>query len=665
MYRFGSDAYADFETGIKREWIVTNGLGGYASSTIIGANTRTYHGLLVAALTPPVRRMVMLSSLDEEIVVEDATHQLASHRYQGAVHPGGFGYIREFRMQPFPKTTFAVEGMVIEKEVFMPHGHNTTLINYRISNPGAPAVMRIFPLVNLRNFHSTTKSSDFDFTRDVLSSDFDFTGQVLDTGVVVRASGAYPKELPSLFLQCDTGRFFEGGRWYYNFEYDMERFRGQPYVEDNYNPGYFLLPIEKGSSRFSISASTQLQDVHNIQELRKTEVQRLRELIDRSGLSDEFAVKLVCAADSFVVHRSSTGASTVIAGYHWFSDWGRDALISLPGLTLVTRRFDEAGQILTTFAQHIEDGLVPNRFPDAGDGADYNTVDASLWFINAVYQYLKYTGDMELIAGLWGTMCDIIASYRDGTRFGIHMDDDGLVMSDGQLTWMDAMAGDLMFTPRAGKACEINALWYNALKIMEELAPGFGDDPREYSRMAGCTRMSYAKFWNETAGCLYDVIDVAGRGDSSVRPNQIIAVSLPFSVLPPEQEQKIVAVVEDELLTPMGLRTLSKSDPEYKGHCMGDMYSRDSAYHQGTVWAWLMGSFVTAYCKVNGYSPAARARAKALFEPFASHLSDAGIGTISEIFDGDHPHEPRGCISQAWSVAELLRSYVEDVLDTK
>jgi len=651
MYRFGSDASADFGTGTKREWIVTNGLGGYASSTIIGANTRTYHGLLVAALTPPVGRMVMLSSLDEEIVVGDVTHQLASHRYQGAVHPRGFGYIKEFQVQPFPKTTFAVEGMVIEKEVFMLYGHNTTLINYRISNTGTPAVMRIFPLVNLRNIHSTTKSSDFDFNREVL-----------DSGVVVGALGAYPGELPPLFLQCDTGRFFDNGRWYYNFEYDMERCRGQPFIEDNYNPGCFIVPVGTGNSQFSIAASTQLQDVYNTHKLRKNEIERLKGMIDRSGITDEFAVKLMYASDSFVVHRNSTGASTVIAGYHWFSDWGRDALISLPGLTLVTRRFDEARQILLTFAQSIKDGLVPNRFHDAGDGADYNTVDASLWFFNAVYQYLKYTGDMELVAGLWVNMCDIIASYRDGTRFGIHMDDDCLIMSDGQLTWMDAMAGGRMFTSRAGKACEINALWYNALKIMEELAPGFGDDPREYSRMARCTRMSYAKFWNEIAGCLYDVIDVEGRGDATVRPNQIIAVSLPFSVLPTEQEQKIVSVVKDELLTPMGLRTLSKSDPAYKGHYMGDMYSRDSAYHQGTVWAWLMGPFVSAYCKVNGHSLKARARAKVLFEPFAVHLGDAGIGTISEIFDGDHPHEPRGCISQAWSVAELLRSYVEDVL---
>ncbi|MDF1556826.1 MAG: amylo-alpha-1,6-glucosidase [ANME-2 cluster archaeon] len=654
MYRFGSDACSDFKTGTKREWIVTNGLGGYASSTIIGANTRTYHGLLVAALTPPVGRMVMLSSLDEEIEIGDTTHRLASHQYQGAVHPGGFGYIREFEVQPFPKTIFAVEGQVIEKEVFMPHGYNTTVINYHITNPGEPAMMRIFPIVNVRNIHSTTKSSDFDFT-----------GDVLDSGVMVRPSGAYAAQLPSLFLQCDKGQFYEDGRWYYNFEYDMERCRGQPSIEDNYNPGFFLLPVGTGDSQFSITASTQLQDVNNSQELRNGEIERLRGMLEHSGLTDGFAVKLMGAADSFVVHRNSTDALSVIAGYHWFSDWGRDALISLPGLTLVTRRFDEARQILMTFAQYVKDGLVPNRFPDAGEGADYNTVDASLWFFNAVYQYLKYTGDIEFLAGLWSTMCDIIAGYRFGTRFGIHMDDDGLVMSEGQLTWMDAMAGGRMFTPRAGKACEINALWYNALKIMEELAPGFGEDPREYSRMARCTRMSYAKFWNETAGCLYDVIDMAGKGDATLRPNQIIVVSLPFSVLPHDKELRIVSVVEEELLTTMGLRTLSRSDPAYKGHYTGDMYSRDSAYHQGTVWAWLMGPFVTAYCKVNGHSAKTRAHAKALFEPFILQLSDAGIGTISEIFDGDHPHEPRGCISQAWSVAELLRSYVEDVLEIR
>ncbi|MBW6517187.1 MAG: glycogen debranching enzyme N-terminal domain-containing protein [ANME-2 cluster archaeon] len=652
MYRFGPDACSDFKTGTRREWIITNGLGGYASSTIIGANTRTYHGLLVAALTPPVGRMLLLSSLDEEIEMGNTTHQLASHRYQGAVHPEGFGYIREFRIQPFPRTTFAVAGLVITKEVFMPHGYNTTVANYHISNPGEPVNMRIVPLVNARTIHSTTKNYDFDFT-----------GELLDSGVVVRASGAYPGELPPLFLQCDAGRFFEDGRWHFNFEYDMERYRGQPYVEDNYNPGFFLVPVGTGDSVFSIMASTRFQNVSETWELRDREIERLRGMRDRSGLTDEFASNLVGASDQFIVHRSSTDASTVIAGYHWFSDWGRDALISLPGLTLVTRRFDEARQILMTFAHHVRDGLVPNRFPDAGDGVDYNTVDASLWFFNAVYQYLRYTGDIEFVAGLWSTMCDIIDGYRFGTRFGIHMDDDGLILSEGQLTWMDAMAGGRMFTPRAGKACEINALWYNALKIMEELAPGLGDDPREYSRMSRRTRINYAQFWNETAGCLYDVIDGEGRGDASMRPNQIIAVSLPFSVLPPDREQKIVAVVEKELLTPLGLRTLSKSDPAYKGHYMGDRYSRDSAYHQGTVWPWLMGPFVTAYCKVNGRSAGARSRAKTLFEPFAAHLHDAGIGTISEIFDGDHPHEPGGCISQAWSVAELLRSYGEDVLE--
>lgn len=652
MYRFGPDACSDFAIGTRREWIVTNGLGGYASSTIIGANTRTYHGLLVAALAPPVSRMVILSSLDEEIEMRDATHQLASHRYHGTVHPEGCGYIREFCVQPFPRTTFAVAGLLITKEVFMPHGHNTTVINYHVSNPGESANIRIFPLVNARNIHSTTKSSDFDFS-----------GKLLDSGVRIRASGAYPGTLPQLFLQCDTGRFFEDGRWYFNFEYDMERCRGQPFMEDNYNPGFFLVPVGPGDSRFSIIASTRLEDISEIQELRKDQIERLRELRNRAGPTDEFAHALICTSESFVIHRSSTDALSVIAGYHWFSDWGRDALISLPGLTLVTRRFDEARQILMTFAHYTRNGLVPNRFHDAGETADYNTVDASLWFINAVYQYLKYAKDREFVAGLWSTMCDIIASYRFGTRFGIHMDDDGLILSGGQLTWMDAMAGGKMFTPRAGKACEINALWYNALKIMEELAPVIGDDPREYSRMARHTRMSYAKFWNETAGCLYDVIDEEGRGDERVRPNQIIALSLPFSVLPADRELKIVSVVEDELLTPLGLRTLTRHDPEYKGHYMGDRYSRDSAYHQGTVWPWLMGPFVTAYCKVNGYSAEARARAKALFEPFAAHLHDAGIGTVSEIFDGDHPHEPRGCISQAWSVAELLRSYVEDVLE--
>jgi len=639
-----------FETGIQREWIITNGLGGYASSTMIGANTRTYHGLLVAALTPPIRRILMLSSIDEEIRIGDTIHQLASHRYQGAIYPEGFRYIKKFQVDPFVRTTFEVEGMIIEKEVFMPHGHNMTIISYEITNPGDSTEIRLYPLVNMRSIHSTTRSNDLEFKL-----------KELDYGVMISTSDP-DKDIPPLFLQLDGGQFVEDGKWYYNFEYDMERFRGQPYLEDNYNPGFFSIDVGPGISKFNLVASTRHQNVHNIENFRKSELDRIQELLTRSEITDEFALKLVQASDSFLVHRNSTDSTSVIAGYHWFSDWGRDAMISLPGLTLVTKRFDEARQIFLTFARYCKDGQLPNRFPDSGEEADYNTVDASLWYFHALYRYLEYTKDYDFVKGLWSTLEEIIYSYRDGTSFGIRMDDDGLIISNRQLTWMDAMVGNTAFTPRAGKACEINALWYNALKIMEELSVRFGFDELEYSGLARRTRTGYAKFWNEEIGCLYDVIDVNGDKDRAVRPNQVIAVSMPFSLLSPDKEKSIVEVVQRELLTPFGLRTLSMDHPEYQGYYAGDAYSRDSAYHQGTVWPWLLGPFVTAFCKVNQHSSESRIFAKEMFQSLNEHLSDAGIGTISEIFDGNYPHEPRGCISQSWSVAEILRSYIEDVL---
>jgi len=650
MYIFQPENTSKFETGIQREWIITNGLGGYASSTIIGANTRTYHGLLVVALNPPIRRILMLSSIDEEIQIGNTTHQLASHHYQSAIYPEGFHYIKKFQVDPFVRTTFEVEGMIIEKEVFMPHGHNMAVISYEITNPGASTEIRLYPLVNMRSIHSTTRSNELEFKHEQL-----------DYGVMISTSDP-DKDIPPLYLQLDGGQFIEEGKWYYNFEYDMERFRGQPYLEDNYNPGFFSIDVGTGKSKFNLVASTQRQNVHNIENFRKSELDRIQELLTRSEITDEFALKLVQASDSFLVHRNSTNSASVIAGYHWFSDWGRDAMISLPGLTLVTKRFDEARQIFLTFARYCKDGQIPNRFPDSGEKADYNTVDASLWYFHALYRYLEYTKDYDFVKELWSTLEEIISSYRDGTSFGIRMDDDGLIISDGQLTWMDAMVGNTAFTPRAGKACEINALWYNALKIMEELSVRFGFDEQEYSGLARRTRTGYAKFWNKEIECLYDVIDVNGDKDGAVRPNQVIAVSLPFSLLSPDKEKSIVEVVQRELLTPFGLRTLSMGHPEYRGYYAGDAYSRDSAYHQGTVWPWLIGPFVTAFCKVNQHSSESRIFAKEMFQSLNEHLSDAGIGTISEILDGNYPHEPRGCISQSWSVAEILRSYIEDIL---
>jgi predicted glycogen debranching enzyme len=438
-------------------------------------------------------------------------------------------------------------------------------------------------------------------------------------------------------------------------------------------PGEFEVRL-KGGGSFAIVASTEPIKSINSQLLQVQEEMRLSQLMERAGYAQEFINRLVIAADNFIVQRESTATKSVIAGYPWFTDWGRDTMIALPGLTLVTKRFEEALEILNTFARYCKDGLIPNRFPDEGLSPDYNTVDASLWFFHAVHQYLRYTGNYEVIEdAIYPVLKQIIECHLKGTHFNIHVTKDGLLAagsSGQQLTWMDAKVDDWVVTPRHGKPVEINALWYNALRVMEKLAQSFGDESGEYSKLAQQVRKSFTReFWNDTAGCLYDVISEENNGavhkDSSLRPNQIIAVSLPFSMLDHTKEAKIVSKVWQHLYIPYGLRSLSPQDPHYIGHYQGDRFHRDGAYHQGTAWSWLIGPFITAYRKVNEYSRESQVVAEKLIEPFKGQLMDHGVGSISEIFDGDHPHDPRGCIAQAWGVAEVLRAYVEEVLDIR
>jgi predicted glycogen debranching enzyme len=416
----------------------------------------------------------------------------------------------------------------------------------------------------------------------------------------------------------------------------------------------------------TVIASTERHDVSRAMEYRKAEIKRRKALLAASPSDDELVQALAAGADQYIVKRGDQ--KTVIAGYHWFSDWGRDTMIALPGLALVTGCFDVAESILLEFARHVDRGMLPNRFPDAGVPPEYNTVDATLWFFEAVRALSEYTGDSTFIRGnLYDVLTDIIAWHARGTRYGIRVDDDGLLASGEpgvQLTWMDAKVGDWVVTPRHGKPVEIQALWYNALCVMERLAKVFGDrDGRtRYADMATRAKQSFIRvFWNEEAGCLYDVVDGDAR-DGSIRPNQIFAVSLTHTMLSREKARRMVEVVERELLTPCGLRSLAPSDPQYRGRYEGDQRSRDGAYHQGTVWPWLMGAFITAYLKVNGRSKKSRQRTSQWLTGFREHLSDAGLGQVSEIFDGDAPHRPRGCIAQAWSAAELLRAAVEDVL---
>ncbi len=645
--------YADYIAGTRKEWIITNGLGGYASSTVIGANTRKYHGLLIASVNPPVDRKLLLSSLDEELIIGENIHKLSVHNYHGAVYPHGNEYLETFRSDPHPAFLYSVAGMKVKKQIMMIYGENTTIVKYEINNPsGEHGIFRILPLVNSRSIHHMTNAKGLSFRQEKSSC-----GTILTCG-------------DSSFQICSDLPYEADEHWYYNFEYEVELLRGYPHIEDNFNPGYFDLEINDTDISCFIVAATELDkdlDMKKVLELFKNEEKRNEEPVKRNIKEDVFLRKLTIAGDSFVVERRSTGSRSIIAGYHWFADWGRDTMISLPGLTLATGRFNDARSILSTFAAHCKDGLIPNLFPEnASESPVYNTVDASLWFVHAVGRYLDYTGDIDFAESMWPTIESILDHYRTGTIYDIKMDDDGLIEHAGQLTWMDAKIGNWEVTPRRGKACEINALWYNALVYATKIGKHLEMDVSGYHEIAALAKRSFTeKFWNDEKSCLYDCI--SGFGDSSekdaaIRPNQIFAVSLPHTVLSHEMEKGIVDVITEELLTPYGLRTLSPDDSRYAGLYKGNPETRDAVYHNGTVWTWLLGSYVTAYAKVYKNLPDLENRLRAFLHMIEKHLDEACIGTISEVFDGDMPYNPGGCVSQAWSVAEITRCYVEDIL---
>ena len=655
MVKFDKSICGDLDAALRREWLETNGIGGFASSSIIGLNTRRYHGLLVAALKPPVERFVLLSKLEETLYIEGQAFDLSANRYPGVVHPQGFRYLKWFALDPFPVFTYDVEGIEIEKAVFMIHGENSTVIHYELkknNHPESPKNLRleVRPLIGFRDYHNTTHEN----------------GGI--NPAVEQQPGAASvtpyQGLPALHLAHNAGELLATGTWYRNFEYDAERERGLDFQEDLFNPLVlrFDLRVRKQAS---VIASTERRDVARATEYRQAESARRRNAAIASPVDDDFAQMLAAAAEQYIVSRGEQ--KTVIAGYHWFSDWGRDTMIALPGLTLPTGRHEVARSILRTFAKHVDQGMLPNRFPDAGETPEYNTVDATLWFFEAARAYLAYTGELEFVRSeLYPVLTDIISWHVRGTRYGIKVDPSGLLTSGEpgvQLTWMDAKVGDWVVTPRRGKPVEIQALWYNALCIMEELARKFGDEPgrKRYSSMAAMASWSFNRlFWNDKSGCLYDVTNGAPP-DPAIRPNQIFAVSLPHSMLPPERARSVVERVQEHLLTPYGLRSLAPSDPQYRGRYTGGPAERDGAYHQGTVWPWLIGPFITAYVKVHDGTEASRSQAAQWLSPLRGHLSDAGLGHISEIFEGDAPHRPCGCVAQAWSVAEVLRAYVEDV----
>ena len=639
----------NFQEAITREWLETNGLGGWASSTSIGVNTRRYHGLLVAATQPPVGRMVLLSKLDETIAINEQRFELGCNQFPGAVHPTGFKYLQRFEKDFFPVFVYQVAGIKIRKTIATVNGENTTLVLYELLEAPAEITLELQPFIGARDFHSLTHAND------EIRTDADFTNGTLQLQPYTRESQFY--------ISVPGSTFKKQPDWYYNFEYSIEQFRGLDYQEDLFTYGVFQRRLKSGD-KLAVMVSTENPAGRDAFRLLQQETQRRERLLSKLSHQDELTETLSLAADQFVVRRGN-GLRSLIAGYHWFADWGRDTMIALPGICLVTGRFDDAKNILSAFAAHVSEGMLPNRFPDVGEEPEYNTVDATLWFFIAIYKYFLYTDDVVFVRDeMLPILREIMRWHVKGTRYNIHVDEDGLLFSGEpgvQLTWMDAKVGDWVVTPREGKAVEINALWYNALKIFADLSKKFDSHShaKVFSQRAGRVKARFLElFWEEKNGYLYDVVN-GEQKDMSIRPNQLFALSLPFPLLTGKKAKQVLAVVKEKLLTPNGLRSLAPDDSNYRPHYGGGQWERDGAYHQGTVWSWLFGPYITALVRFSG--TAGKKQAMALIENFKPHLLAGGVGTISEIFEAQFPHEARGCIAQAWSVAELLRAYTEDV----
>jgi len=600
MLTIPAEVLRDFERASSLEWLETNGLGGWASSSVPFTNTRRYHGMLVTASRSRPERTVVVSKLDETI---NGT-ELSCSCYPGVIHPRGFQLLSRFERGVFPVWEYEIGRIRLRKTVVCPRGENTTIIRYEVFN--AAIELRLRPFLAGRDSHSVLRHHD---------------GKPPDVKIIV--PGAAFQSAPD---------------WFYNFEYPRERERGLDFVEDLFTPGSYVVSVTPG---------TALDVVLTTEDTPRGSVEKERARRER------FAARspLTLAADQFIIDRDRDDRG-IIAGYHWFTEWGRDSMISLPGLCLATHRFSDAKRILRRWLRASKGGLIPNRFVEHGE-PEYNSVDAGLWLFVAVWKYVEATGDHPFVRKeAIPRLTDAIAALQRGTLFDIRVDADGLLHCGPQVTWMDAKVGDIVVTPRSGKPVEINALWYNALRIAAALT-----DDAALSRRAKQTRDAFReRFWNERAGCCLDVVDPE---DASIRPNQLFAISLPFPLLYGDRAESVLRTCEQKLLTPVGLRTLAPDDPRYRGRIDGNQWERDSAYHQGTVWPWLLGAYITAAVRMRGEG--GRAEGRRLIGNMERHLLEAGVGTISEVFDGDPPHTPRGCIAQAWSVAELLRVIAEDV----
>lgn len=637
MALYSIETYGELSPHVQKEWILTNGLGGFASSSIVGCNMRRYHGLLCAATLPPVGRIMALSRIGEIVKIDGSPelHELSINCFGQIFHPRGDKFLRRFELDETAKFSFEIDDVRIEKEVMLLWQKNVVAIRYTI-DPGKHSVgLNLIPFCSLRDFHALRRKGG--------------EWECEHVGNSVKVS----EGMHSVTISTDKGEFVREPDWWLGHILPIETERQHDDIEDLYKPGMYVFKTGTPQSITVVAAMENVTGVDWDAELARRQAESRR--IALPGASPTLN-KLVRASNDFIVSRKAPDGKSgvsIIAGYPWFADWGRDTMISLPGLLLANKRFEEAAKVLSVFAQYTSLGMIPNRFDDYTSEPHYNTVDASLWFVHACFEFKRLAGDNKTFEEKLLPACrQIIQGYREGTRFNIRMDPADGLMNQGdqttQLTWMDAKLGDIVFTPRQGKAVEINALWYHALRLM-------GEDV-----LADKVKESFVKaFWISPFRGLYDVVGASGK-DSSIRPNQIFAASLPNSPLDEDQQRAVVEVVRRELLTPLGLRTLASSDPKYCGKYWGSRHDRDRAYHNGIVWPWLIGGFLDAYLRVNHRSTESVAQARAWLAPLIEHLNKDGcIGSISEIVDPEPPHRAVGCCAQAWSVAEVLRIAVE------
>ncbi|NBB69668.1 MAG: glycogen debranching protein [Alphaproteobacteria bacterium] len=653
--RLGRDICADLEAAERREWLVTNGAGAYASGTVAGLPTRGYHGLLVAALQPPVGRTLELAAALETVALDEESVELGTVRWRGgAIAPAGYAFVEEFRLDgTVPVWRYATPRFTLEKRIWMDQGANVTRIAYANHWSDAPLTLSVKLLTDHRDYHGRTFASGA-------------------TPAIAAAGDTLSIEAPggpaaTLHVRLDGGRAEAAGVWYRGVDLARERDRGLTDAEDHLFAGTLTTELAPGATVqlvASVGEAAAAPDAGALDRRRRRDADLLSAWTAARGeaapAAPDWVARLVLAADQFVVERrrpDGTPGRSVIAGYHWFSDWGRDTMISLPGLAIETGRLDVARSILLSFADAIDGGMIPNRFPDQGEPPEFNTVDATFWFIEAIRAYYAASGDTNTLATLFAALDDIIAHHVAGTRYGIGVDPrDGLVRAGEpgvQLTWMDAKVGDWVVTPRIGKPVEVNALWCSGLAFMVEAAGALGKPADRYRDLLERASTGFRRFWNPERGHCFDVLDGPHGHDPALRPNQVMAASLPGRALPDEQLRAVVRTCERALSTPAGLRSLAPGEPGYTPHYGGDQRSRDGAYHQGTVWGWLIGPFVEAHLALFGDI----AHLERILRPLGDQLRIEGVGTVGEIFEAAPPHAPRGCIAQAWSVAEYLRAW--------